>query len=62
VIAPARTLRGRHTGKLMDAASGKQVSWTGIAIYRIQAGRGVDERGVQEGLGFLWQIGAITAS
>lgn len=62
VVAPW-TLRGTHLGELMGApASSKQVSWTGITIYRIRDGKVVDERGVEDGLGFLRQVGAMPDS
>jgi predicted ester cyclase len=39
--------------------SGKRVTWDGITIYRIEDGKVVDERGEENGLGLLRQIGAI---
>ena len=40
------------------APTGKQVSWSGITLYRIENGRVVDERGEEDALGLLRQLGA----
>ncbi len=37
----------------------KAVSYTGIIIYRIVAGKVVEERGEEDGLGWLQQLGLI---
>ena len=59
VVAPW-TINGTHLGELMGIPpSGKRVTWGGITIYRIQNGKVVDERGEEDGLGLLRQIGAI---
>jgi predicted ester cyclase len=59
VVAPW-TISGTHLGELMGIPpSGKGVRWGGITIYRIEAGRVVDERGEEDGLGLLRQIGAV---
>jgi steroid delta-isomerase-like uncharacterized protein len=59
-VAVEWTMRGTHKGDLMGIpASGKDVSWSGITIYRIEGGRVVDERGEENGLGLLRQIGVI---
>jgi len=56
------TISGTHLGELMGIPpSGKRVSWSGITIYRIQNGKVVDERGEEDALGLLRQIGAIPA-
>lgn len=61
-VALAWTMRGTHKGDLMGIpASGKHVSWSGITFYRIEDGRVVDERGEEDGLGLLRQVGAIPA-
>jgi steroid delta-isomerase-like uncharacterized protein len=50
-----------HTGNFLGyAATNKRVSWTGTTIYRIVNGKVVEERGEEDYLGFLRQIGAIT--
>jgi hypothetical protein len=48
-----------ETNRTSPAAS---ASWTGITIYRIRDGAVVSERGVEDGLGFLRQIGAMPNS
>jgi steroid delta-isomerase-like uncharacterized protein len=59
VVAPW-TISGTHLGDLMGIPpSGKRVTWDGITIYRIEDGKVVDERGEENGLGLLRQIGAI---
>jgi steroid delta-isomerase-like uncharacterized protein len=59
VVAPW-TMSGTHLGELMGIPpSGKAVRWDGITIYRIEDGKVVDERGEEDGLGLLRQIGAI---
>ena len=59
VVAPW-TMSGTHLGTLMGIPpSGNAVSWRGITIYRIEDGKVVDERGEEDGLGLLRQIGAI---
>jgi steroid delta-isomerase-like uncharacterized protein len=59
VVAPW-TITGTHLGDLMGIPpSGRRVTWGGITIYRIEDGKVVDERGEEDGLGLLRQIGAI---
>jgi steroid delta-isomerase-like uncharacterized protein len=54
------TIRGTHLGSLLGIApSGQQVNWGGITIYRIEDGRVIDERGEEDGLGLLRQIGGM---
>ncbi len=54
------TFSGTHQGKLMGIPpTGKKVSWTGITIYRIVDGKVAEERGEEDFLGFLRQIGLI---
>ena len=53
-------MRGTHTGKMMgNPPTGKVVTWTGMTFYRIQDGKVVEERGEEDGLGLMKQIGAI---
>jgi predicted ester cyclase len=50
-----------HTGDFLGyAATNKNVKWTGITIYRIINGKVVEERGEEDYLGYLRQIGAIS--
>jgi steroid delta-isomerase-like uncharacterized protein len=59
VVAPW-TMSGTHLGDLMGIPpSGRGVRWCGITIYRIEDGKVVDERGEEDGLGLLRQIGAM---
>jgi predicted ester cyclase len=49
--------RGTHTGELFGhAPTGRVVTLTGIAIYRIEEGR-IVERWAEQGLGILDQLG-----
>lgn len=51
---------GTHQGTLLNLpASGKTVKWTGITIYRIIDRKVVEERGEEDFLGFLRQIGVV---
>jgi steroid delta-isomerase-like uncharacterized protein len=51
---------GTHQGALLNLpASGKMVKWTGITIYRIIDQKIVEERGEEDFLGFLRQIGVV---
>jgi predicted ester cyclase len=48
---------GTHTGELMGISpTGKQVTMTGIAIYRLAGGK-IVERWVEQGTGVLQQLG-----
>lgn len=59
VVAPW-TIGGTHLGDLLGIPpSGRRVTWGGITICRIEGGRVVDERGEENGLGLLRQIGAM---
>jgi len=56
------TIRGTHTGELMGIPpTGKQVAWTGITIYRLADGKIVEEKGEEDALGFLQQLGVVPA-
>jgi predicted ester cyclase len=53
---------GTHTGELFGVAgTGRVVSLTGIAIYRIAEGR-IVERWAEQGLGVLDQLGIDPSS
>ena len=61
-VAIRWTAQGTHKGeiKLLNLApTFKSVSWTGIIIYRIKEGKVVEERGEEDALGFLQQLGLI---
>ena len=54
------TVHGTHTGNLMGiAATGRQVTWTGINIYRIAGGKIAEEWFNEDTLGMMQQLGAI---
>lgn len=56
------TAQGTHTGeiKLLNLPpTFKSVSWTGMIIYRIVYGKVTEERGQEDALGFLQQLGLI---
>jgi steroid delta-isomerase-like uncharacterized protein len=51
---------GTHQGSLSSIpATGKKVKWTGITIYRIVEGKVMEEKGEEDFLGFLRQIGLV---
>ena len=52
---------GTHKGNFLGfPATNKDVKWTGLTIYRIVNGKVVQERGEEDYLGFLRQIGAVS--
>ena len=54
------TVRGTHQGDLMGMPpTGKQVSWTGIEIDRIEDGKFVESWMNTDDLGLMQQLGAI---
>ena len=56
------TLRGTHERELLGIQpTGKKVAWTGITIYRLARGKVLEERGEEDALGLLRQLGAIPA-
>ncbi len=55
------TFSGTHQGSLLQIPpTGKKVSWTGVTIYKIKDGKVIEEKGEEDFLGFLRQIGAVT--
>ena len=54
------TCRGTHTGELRGIApTGKQATWTGIAIYRFAGGKIQEIRGWNDALGLMRQLGVV---
>ena len=54
------SLSGTHQGNLFGIpGTGKRIEWTGITIYRIADGKVVEERGEEDFLSILRQIGLI---
>lgn len=59
-VALRWSFSGTHQGNLLGIpATGKKVKWTGITIYRIINGKVVEEKGEEDFLGFLRQIGLV---
>jgi predicted ester cyclase len=55
-------IRGIHMSELMGIPpTGKPVTWTGITIYRLADGKIVEEKGKEDSLGLMQQLGAIPA-
>ena len=49
-----------HQGRFQRVpATGKQLIWTGISVFRVQDGKVVDERGEEDLLGVMWQLGVV---
>lgn len=59
-VAGRWTMRGTHSGELNGIPpTGKQVTLSGITIYRLAEGKVVEEFGEENALGFLQQLGVI---
>lgn len=60
VVVVRWTMHGSHTGELLGIPpTGKQVTLTGITIYRLSDGKIVEERGEEDALGLMQQLGVI---
>jgi steroid delta-isomerase-like uncharacterized protein len=56
------TAQGTHQGDLLGIpATGKSVRWTGVSVYRIVDGKILEERGEEDALGLLRQLGVSPA-
>jgi steroid delta-isomerase-like uncharacterized protein len=56
------TVHGTHLGVFLGIPpTGQQLTWTGITIYRIADGKIVEERGEEDALGLMQQLGVIPA-
>lgn len=54
---------GTHRGELLgNSPTGRSLAWTGITIHRLVGGRVVEERGEEDALGLMRQIGVHTRS
>jgi steroid delta-isomerase-like uncharacterized protein len=54
------TCRGTHRGHFPGLpATGKTVQWSGMTIYRIVDGKVVEEKGEENVLGLLRQLGVL---
>ena len=59
-VAVRLTMRGTHQGDFMGIPpTGKEVTVTGISIYRFAGGRLVEDWSSVDNLGWLQQVGAI---
>ena len=61
-VAISWNAQGTHKGELIPpgiAATNKTATWSGIIIYQIADGKVVQEKGHEDALGMLHQIGAI---
>ena len=55
-------ISGTHRGELLGIApTGKSLAWTGITIYRLAGGKVAEERGEEDALGLMRQLGVIPA-
>jgi steroid delta-isomerase-like uncharacterized protein len=51
---------GAHRGELLGIPpTGKSLAWTGITIHRLVSGRVVEERGEEDALGLMRQLGVM---
>jgi steroid delta-isomerase-like uncharacterized protein len=59
-VAERLTVRGTHEGEFMGVpATGKQVEFLGMGVFRIREGKIVEFRAMPDMLGVLQQIGAV---
>ena len=60
-VAARVTMRGTHRGNFMGASpTGKQVTMTGMDIFRFMAGKVVGHWGNEDDLGLMQQLGVIS--
>jgi steroid delta-isomerase-like uncharacterized protein len=56
------TFHGAHTGDFQGLPpTGKQIAFSGVAIFRLAGGKIVEHWGEFDGLGLMQQLGAIPA-
>jgi len=61
-VAARWTARGTHKGPLRGIApTGKEVRWLGIALYYLSDGKIKEVWGLNDALGMMQQIGAISS-
>jgi predicted ester cyclase len=62
-VAERWTGRGTHQGEFQGIPpTGRQVAVPGFVFYRISSGKISEFRGLFDGLGMLYQLGAMPAS
>jgi predicted ester cyclase len=62
-VAARWSARGTHQGEYVGVPpSGREVEFTGISVYRIEAGRIAESWTVEDELGLMYQIGAVAES
>ena len=53
---------GTHRAELLGIPpTGKSLAWTGITLYRLAGGRVAEERGEEDALGLMRQLGVVPA-
>jgi steroid delta-isomerase-like uncharacterized protein len=61
-VAIRWTMQGTHKGTFSGVPpTGKRIALNGITIYRLAGGKVVEERGEEDALGMLRQLGVIPA-
>jgi steroid delta-isomerase-like uncharacterized protein len=61
-VAVRWTLRGTQRGELLGIPSmNKHVAWDGITLFRLANSKVIEERGEEDALGFMQQLGVIPA-
>jgi steroid delta-isomerase-like uncharacterized protein len=62
MVAARTTWTGTHRGNFQGIQpTGKQVNWSSVDIVHLRGGQFVSHFGLQDGLGLLQQVGAISA-
>ena len=61
IVVARTTCTGTHRGNFQGIApTGKQVNWSSIDIVHVRGGQFVSHYGLQDGVGLLQQLGAIS--
>ncbi len=59
-VALCWRVTGTHRGELLGIPpTDKSLAWTGITIYRLAGGRVLEERGEEDALGLMRQLGVM---
>jgi steroid delta-isomerase-like uncharacterized protein len=59
-VVSRQTTRGTHKGEFMGVPpTGREVTWTGILMFRIREGKIVDQWLEQDTMGLMQQLGAV---